>query len=358
MRRARFLFDFPVASARPSTLKSSAPCIARSGSSATSVLNTKYSAFAFAFAKKKDIFARLFSSKALSAPPSPSPSLYDLPFVDSRDVFVCDHTYDMNRFLQASQTPMYFRHHTSNHSAALYLSELYRSSDYNFSAIGEFSLNLTAVHAYKTNIGIGVPRPTSWFDKSNDLRHTIYVWPEGIVIHNVAKQDISHICKYIGKSDKIKLDQMAKKLSEGAVIESFSNKQIVVSAVSKVSSPRSALQVLKWIELSQLVGRPTPSSSVLPPSPTVSPTSASTTSSSSTSPSSFTPSFSPSPTSEISATTNIHGQGPRQLELLVAAELREHRSKSSVLLLPSDLSFEALDTYDRVLQAVRQADAL
>ena len=219
----------------------------------------------------------------------------------NRDVFVYDPSFSMESWVTSHSKGLSAKHPSSGHVIATYSSYLHNNSKYHFNSLGEFSLILTSV----------IPLPCTLlvnehFNRDSaaliDKRHTILIHPDKLCISGLSSNEVPTIVDLILQDKIISVDVLRKKLPEDCVITQ-APELIIIASASKNRSVDSVFQLLNWFR---------------------------------------------SAIEENDDKKNYHHVVSKVSDefawsspsLLLASELGGHRNSSSVLILPSEDSFE------------------
>ena len=210
----------------------------------------------------------------------------------NRDVFVYDPSFSMESWVASHSKGLSAKHPSSGHVIATYSSYLHNNSKYHFNSLGEFSLIFTSV----------IPLPCTLLVNSAaliDKRHTILIHPDKLCISGLSCNEVPAIVDLILQDKMISIDVLRTKLPVDCVITQ-APKLIIIASASKNRSVDSVFQLLNWFR-SAIEENDDKKKSV------------------------------------SKASDEFAWSFP---SLLLASELGGHRNSSSVLILPSEDSFE------------------
>lgn len=231
-----------------------------------------------------------------------------------RDVFIYDHSYSMKSWESIHTTKSSTKHPNSGHIVAEYSTYLHNSSKYNFNNLGEYSLIITSAIPLPAS-----DNPASGHELVPDLSissavlrgpsektHSVLIHPDGLAISGLGSAEIPLIVDLVLKDQIINAAHLKSVLPGSCSVDKLPALVIIASS-SKLSSMRTANQVLLWFR------KALDTLSALQPN-----------------------------NNGVKNGTN-KSEFPSPLLLLVS-ELGGHRNSSTVLLLPSEDSFEFVST--------------
>lgn len=203
------------------------------------------------------------------------------------------------------------KHPNSGHIVAEYSTYVHNSSKYNFNNLGEFSIiissaiPLPASGQLKTGNGSATEDVTlrGTPGQPSGKTHSVLIHPDGLTISGLVSADIPLIVDLILKDRKIDSAKLRNVLPDSCTVETLPALVIIASA-SKLSSMKTANQVLLWFRRA-LDAVAVKEDEINRTNKSESP--------------------------ELSFSSPL---------LLLASELGGHRNSSTVLLLPSEDSFE------------------
>lgn len=211
--------------------------------------------------------------------------------IQFRDVLIYDHSFSSKSWDQIHEKGLSTKHPSSGHVVAQYSSYLHNHSKYNFNSLGEFSLIMTSAI------------PLSILDKGHtsvvnmleeDKMHSVLIHPDGLLISGITTAEISIITNLILNEEMITAASAKKVLPDHCKLNELPP-LVIIATTNKICSMKTATQVLRWFQAAVI-----------------------------------------STTHDTLSFTGIE-DSPL---LLLASELGGHRNSSTVLLLPSEDSFE------------------
>lgn len=212
--------------------------------------------------------------------------------VQSRDIFVFDPSYPLSNWDKLGLKGFPYgllKHPKSGHIVADYAIYYYLNSDYNFNVKNEYSINISPVHSlYSENSNI----------ESNSLQsesHSIYIWPESLVISNVLKSDVADICKLYLTNFKINIKNLKETKKSHWIIQPVSD-ITCICAISSTASMSMAKKTLDWFHTSA---------------------------------------------------NKLKKMKSKSISYLLSCDMRGHRSSANILIFPSEDEFDNIATYDK-----------
>ena len=217
--------------------------------------------------------------------------------IQFRDVLIYDHSFSRKAWEQIHEKGQSTKHPSSGHVVAQYSSYLHNHSKYNFNSLGEFSLIMTSAiplsiieNGHSNAVSMSV----------EDKMHTVIIHPDGLLISGITTAEISVITNLILNEEIIKAANVMKMLPDHCKVNKLPP-LVIIATTNKTCSMKTATQVLRWFQAAI------------------------------------------ASTSHGKLTFNDTKDSPL---LLLASELGGHRNSSTVLLLPSEDSFEFVSTED------------
>lgn len=211
-----------------------------------------------------------------------------------RDVFICDSSFSLASWNAVHQRGLSTKHPSSGHVVAEYSSYVHNHSTYNFNNLGEYSLIFTSAIPLPP-VDSGLPKSeASSMQKSIDKTHSVLIHPDGLSISGLKTTEIPTIVNLILKNEMIDATRMRKLLPDCCQVEKLPS--LVISSSNRKCSLETATQVLHWFR------------------------------------------------AEINMKTTQLAEGPPLL--LLASEMGGHRNSSTVLILPSEDSFEFVSSQE------------
>ena len=253
-----------------------------------------------------------------------------------RDVFIYDHSFPLKSWITAHQKGSSTKHPSSGHVIAAYSSYIHNNSKYHFNSLGEFSLIFSSVlplphdNILTADIEVKVDCLPPKNEKNSIAKinsHSIFIYPDGLHISGLSVNEIPTIVDLILKDKNIEKDHLNKILPDYCTLSEFP-KLMVIASSSKHQSMEKAAQILNWfrsaiIEKTEVteVNKSDLGSSI------------------------------PDLGSEIPDRKS-------STVFFLASELGGHRNSSSVILLPSEDSFEFVSTEESVLKIIKNCNIL
>ena len=213
--------------------------------------------------------------------------------IQFRDVLIYDHSYSSRSWDQIHEKGLSTKHPSSGHVVAQYSSYLHNHSKYNFNSLGEFSLIMTSAIPLSI-LENGRTSVANMLEE--DKMHSVLIHPDGLLISGITTAEISIITNLILNEEAITAASAKKALPVNCEINELPP-LVIIAATNKICSMKTATQVLRWFQAAVV---------------------------------------STSTTHEKISFTGID-ESPL---LILASELGGHRNSSTVLLLPSEDSFE------------------
>ena len=226
-----------------------------------------------------------------------------------RDVFICDSSFTMASWIEVHKKALSTKHPSSGHVVAEYSSYVHNHSTYNFNNLGEFSLIFTSAIPLSivdmvtstTESAIDSSSHIEISRNSTDKTHSVLIHPDGLSISGLRSTEIPTIVNLILKNEMISAASMRKMIPNCCTVEKLP--ALVVASSSKKCSMERATQVLHWFR------------------------------------------------AELKINTAAITAGPDSIRalpplLLLASEMGGHRNSSTVLILPSEDSFEFVSSQE------------
>lgn len=242
------------------------------------------------------VFSTATISQRVGGKYSRTISLRFLTTIQFRDVLIYDNSFSSKSWEEIHEKGQSTKHPASGHVVAQYSSYLHNHSKYNFNSLGEFSLIMTSAI------------PLSVIEKGNtdsislseeDKTHSVMIHPDGLLISNITTAEISTITNLILNEEIIESAAVKKMLPEHCKVNVLPP-LVIIATTNKQCSMKTATKVLSWFR--------------------------------------------------TAVASSLHDKlpSPHHTEcstlLLLASELGGHRNSSTVLLLPSEDSFEHVST--------------
>jgi hypothetical protein len=231
-----------------------------------------------------------------------SPRINYLKFVSSsissdilhRDVFICDSSFSMARWNEVHRKSLSTKHPSSGHVVAEYSLYVHNHSTYNFNNLGEFSLIFTSAIPLSHEDSVLSQSGSTILPKTIDKTHSVLIHPDGLFISGLKTAEIPTIVNLILKNEIIDAAKIRKLVPDCCKVEKLPT--LVISSSNKKCSLETATQVLNWFR------------------------------------------------AEINMKTTQSAECPPLL--LLASEMGGHRNSSTVLILPSEDSFEFVSSQE------------
>lgn len=211
-----------------------------------------------------------------------------------RDVFICDSSFSMASWKEVHQKGLSTKHPSSGHVVAEYSSYVHNHSTYNFNNLGEYSLIFTSAIPLSPVDSILPDNESTISQNSIDKTHSVLIHPDGLSISGLKTTQIPTIVNLILKNEMIDASKLRKLIPDCCKVEKLP--ALVISSTNKKCSLETATQVLRWFR------------------------------------------------AEINTNATQSAECPPLL--LLAAEMGGHRNSSTVLILPSEDSFEFVSSQE------------
>ena len=144
----------------------------------------------------------------------------------------------------SSGTTVNLKHPTSRHVVSKYSTFMFNNSQYHFNSVGEFSLNISAGHFHSS--GANLVRNKAAVAQAAGT-HTAILWPDRIIIRGLSDRDIPEVVKAALSTEPFTRDIAERKIAAPAQVVPFPQ-LVVVSACS--GSPGFSIyrakQTLDW----------------------------------------------------------------------------------------------------------------
>jgi hypothetical protein len=230
--------------------------------------------------------------------------------IQYRDVFVYDPSIRLESWHRLEKKSTW-KHPRSGHVISKYSDYRYLNSKYSFNNIGEYSLIISPVQPLNT-------RSVTPSMNSGLEGHCVVIFPDRLVLSNVQESDIPKIMDIV-MTDSLTNAETWKRLGPHIIIQQMASPTVVVSS-NNVLPFDFVLTVASWFKESLQRRRLYPqdditSSEDLKASPST-----------------------PAATKDVA----------EDLAILVSNELGGHRNSASVVILPSEDSFEVVTTREKV----------
>ena len=139
-----------------------------------------------------------------------------------RDVLLFDDAWTDKTWCSALEAPKAnLRLPTSNHVIARYSQYMFNNSQYHFNSVGEFSLNIAASHIYSGG--------TSNQTGTQTGTHTVVIWPDQIVLRGLTDRHIPAVVK--AALDPTPLTKSAAEHALGSTSSAFPSMMVVCACV-------------------------------------------------------------------------------------------------------------------------------
>jgi hypothetical protein len=225
-----------------------------------------------------------------------SPGINYLKFVSSsissdilhRDVFVCDSSFSMAMWNEVHRKSLSTKHPSSGHVVAEYSTYVHNHSTYNFNNLGEYSLIFTSAIPLSPVNSVLSKSESAISQKKIDKTHSVFIHPDGLSISGLKTTEIPTIVNLILRNEIIDAAKMRKLIPDCCKVEKLP--ALIISSTNKKCSLETSTQVLQWFR------------------------------------------------AELNMKTTKSAECPPLL--LLASEMGGHRNSSTVLILPSEDSFE------------------
>ena len=204
------------------------------------------------------------------------------------------------------------KHPNSGHIIAEYSTYVHNSSKYNFNNLGEYSVIISSaiplpVSDQSTSGNGSAPELVTVSEtpkRPSEKTHSVLIHPDGLTISGLGSAEIPLIVDLVLKDQIIDAAELRKVLPDSCTVEKLPA-LIIVASASKLSSMKTANQVLLWFRraLATIAEKENPWENA------------------------------------NSSKDRIKSEFSSPL-LLLASELGGHRNSSTVLILPSEDSFE------------------
>ena len=164
----------------------------------------------------------------------------------NRDVFIYDPLFSMESWVTSHRIGLSAKHPSSGHVIATYSSYLHNNSKYHFNSLGEFSLIFTSVIPLPCTSALDASKNSNSDDLAlTDKRHTILIHPDKLCISGLSVNEVPTVVDLILQDKVISVDALRGKLPHGCVITE-APKLIIIASASKNRSVDSVIQVLNW----------------------------------------------------------------------------------------------------------------
>lgn len=207
------------------------------------------------FLLKRNLNDIIFKGKILQKKSCLSTSL------SYRDVFVIDQSFQLDIWVKtlsmkvktsSSPTSSFssqLKHpNTSNHILASYASFIHNNSDYNFNKLGEFTFNITASQIMNFDKNDNDNDSDSIKNNTLSIGHSVYLWPDNIMINNLNAEDIPIIYKLIIYNSKLTKEYINTIATNNKyeIIEKPNDNMLIISSLSKKFPINKSYEVLQW----------------------------------------------------------------------------------------------------------------